>query len=153
MKIDVDLSTFNHKIDELVKFHEVDMLSVVNNAVYFNYFEDARVKYLQDLKIKYNLQEVMEDNSFFIMRRNEIEYIEPAQFDDKLIVFTKIDWIKNTSFGFSHVIINELTKRLIAIGTGILVYIKLSTKEKQQLPAEFYEAVNDFEKDVLIKKD
>ncbi|MCK5086805.1 MAG: thioesterase family protein, partial [Melioribacteraceae bacterium] len=120
---------------------------------YFNYFEDARVKYLQDLKIKYNLQEVMEDNSFFIMRRNEIEYIEPAQFDDKLIVFTKIDWIKNTSFGFSHVIINELTKRLIAIGTGILVYIKLSTKEKQQLPAEFYEAVNEFEIDVLMKKD
>ena len=153
MKIDVDLSTFNHKIDELVKFHEVDMLSVVNNAVYFNYFEDARVKYLQDLKIKYNLQEVMEDNSFFIMRRNEIEYIEPAQFDDKLIVFTKIDWIKNTSFGFSHVIINEQTKRPIAIGTGILVYIKLSTKQKQQLPAEFYEAVNEFEIDVLMKKD
>ena len=153
MKIDVDLSSFSHKINELVKFHEVDMMSVVNNAVYFNYFEDARVKYLQDLKIKYNLQEVMEDNSFFIMRRNEIEYIEPAQFDDKLIVFTKIDWIKNTSFSFSHVIINEQTKRPIAIGTGILVYIKLSTKEKQQLPAEFYEAVNDFEKDVLIKKD
>lgn len=151
MKIDVDLSSFKHKIDELVKFHEVDMMSVVNNAVYFNYFEDARVKYLQDLKVKYNLQKVMGNDSFFIMRRNEIEYIEPAQFDDKLIVFTKIDWIKNTSF--SHVIINEQTKRPIAIGTGILVYIKLSTKEKQQLPAEFYEAVNDFEKDVLIKKD
>jgi len=153
MKIDVDLSSFNHKINELVKFHEVDMMSIVNNAVYFNYFEDARVKYLQDLKVKYNLKEVMENDSFFIMRRNEIEYIEPAQFDDKLIVFTKIDWIKNSSFGFSHVIINEQTKRPIVIGTGILVYIKLSTKEKQHLPTEFYEAVDDFEKDVLIKKD
>lgn len=152
MKIDVDLSSFKHKIDELVKFHEVDMMSVVNNAVYFNYFEDARVRYLQDLKVKYNLNEVMENDSFFIMRRNEIEYIEPAQFDDKLVVFTKIDWIKNTSFGFSHVIINEQTKRPIAIGTGILVYIKLITKEKQQLPAEFYEAVNDYEINVLIKK-
>jgi len=152
MKINVDLSSFKHKIDELVKFHEVDMMSVVNNAVYFNYFEDARVRYLQDLKVKYNLNEVMENDSFFIMRRNEIEYIEPAQFDDKLVVFTKIDWIKNSSFSFSHVIINEQTKRPTAIGTGILVYIKLSTKEKQQLPAEFYEAVNDYEINVLIKK-
>ena len=64
-----DLSLFHHTIKEKVKFHEVDMMGVVNNAVYLNYFEDARVKYLQDLKIKYQLKEIMEGDSFFIMAR------------------------------------------------------------------------------------
>ena len=61
-----DIKNFNHKIVEVVKFHEVDLMGICNNAVYFNYFEDARVKYLQDLKKNYRLLEIMEGDSFFI---------------------------------------------------------------------------------------
>ena len=49
---------FKHKIKEVVRFHEVDILGVCNNAVYFNYFEDARIKYMQDLQKKYQLKEI-----------------------------------------------------------------------------------------------
>ena len=42
---------YKHKITETVKFHEIDMMGVVNNAVYFNYFEDARMDYLQFLHL------------------------------------------------------------------------------------------------------
>ena len=55
----MDINNFKHKITEIVKFHEVDMLGVCNNAVYFNYFEDARIKYLQDLSKKYNFNEFL----------------------------------------------------------------------------------------------
>jgi acyl-CoA thioesterase FadM len=52
----MDLKEFKHSINETVKFHEVDMLGVCNNAVYFNYFEDARIKYVQDLVKKFSLK-------------------------------------------------------------------------------------------------
>ena len=52
----MDISNYKHKIIEVVKFHEVDMLGVCNNAVYFNYFEDARIKYIQDLKRYFGLK-------------------------------------------------------------------------------------------------
>ena len=149
----IDLSLFHHTIKEKVKFHEVDMMGVVNNAVYLNYFEDARVKYLQDLKVKYKLTEIMEGDSFFIMARNEINYLLPATFDDVLIVHTKIEWIKNTSFSFKHIIINEKDNSTIAVGGGILVHIKLSTKEKQTLPSSFVSAIQDFENGVLKKRE
>ncbi|MBU0475713.1 MAG: acyl-CoA thioesterase [Bacteroidetes bacterium] len=147
----MDLTTFHHSIKEKVKFHEVDFMKVVNNAVYFNYFEDARVKYLQDLKAKYNLSEIMTEDSFFIMAHNEIDYLFPAIFDDELIVYTKIEWIKNTSFSFKHIILNEKDGETIAIGGGIFVHIKLSTKEKQNLPLSLISAIQDFEKGVLKK--
>ena len=149
MRKEIDISLFKHKIVEKVKFHEVDMMQVVNNAVYLNYFEDARVKYLQDLKLKYELIDIMEGDSFFIMARNEIDYLHPATFDDELTVYTKIEWIKNTSFGFKHVIKNEITDQVIAIGSGIMVHIKLSTKEKQQLPSNFIRAIQDYEDGIL----
>lgn len=153
MDKEIDISTFKHRIKEKVKFHEVDMMHVVNNAVYLNYFEDARVKYLQDLKAKYELSHIMERDSFFIIARNEIDYLMPAIFDDELNVYTKIEWIKNTSFGFKHVIKNEITNQVIAIGGGIMVHIKLSTKEKQQLPTNFIRAIQDYEGGILKMKE
>jgi len=148
-----DLAMFHHTIKEKVKFHQVDMMNVMNNAVYFNYFEDARVQYLRDLKSKYQLDEIMEGDSFFIMARNEINYLIPATFDDELSVHTKIEWIKNTSFCFKHVITNENNNSTIAVGGGILVHIKLSTKEKQNLPSSFISAIQDYENGVLKKRE
>ncbi len=149
----LDLSLFHHTIKEKVKFHEIDMMGVVNNAVYLNYFEDARVKYLQDLKIKYKLAEIMEGDSFFYNGTERNNYMLPATFDDELIVYTKIEWIKNTSFSFRHVIVRESNNSTIAVGGGILVHIKLSTKEKQNLSTSFISAIQNFENGVLKKKE
>ncbi len=149
----MEISEFKHKIIEEVKFHEVDMMSICNNAVYLNYYEDARIRYLQEIKKKYQFTEVLEGDNYFITAYNDCNYLEPAFFDEVLNVYTKINYIKNTSFGFKHLVENDRTKRIIAEGTGVYVYIKLSTKQKQQLPQEFYEAVQDFEKDLKIIKE
>ncbi|NOX67549.1 MAG: acyl-CoA thioesterase [Chlorobi bacterium] len=149
MDKEFDISTFKHSIKEKVKFHEVDMIRVLNNAVYLNYFEDARTEYLLDLNLKYQLNHLIKEDSFFLMRRNEVEYLHPATFNDELIVYTKMEWVKNTSFGFRHVIKNEKTGQVIAVGSGIMVYIKVSTKKKQPLPDNFVKAVKDFEGDSL----
>ena len=50
LKREADKSKFRHQVKERVKFHEVDVLGVCNNAVYFNYFEDGRLGYVHDLK-------------------------------------------------------------------------------------------------------
>ncbi|MBU2493900.1 MAG: acyl-CoA thioesterase [Bacteroidetes bacterium] len=146
----MEISNYRHKIEEEVKFHEVDMMSVCNNAVYLNYFEDGRVKYIQNLKKKYSLNSIMEGGSFFIMARNEVNYIEPALFDDKLNVYTRVEFIKNSSFGFKHIIENDATKKIITVGSGIFVHINLKTKKSIPLPQEFYDAVTDFEKQVNV---
>lgn len=149
----MEYKKYKHKITEKVKFHEIDMMGVVNNAVYFNYFEDARMDYLQFLKGNYDLGDMMEGDSFFIMAHNEIDYLSPAQYDDELIVYTKIEWIKNTSIGFKHTIVNKKNDNTIAIGAGVMVHIKLSTKEKQNLPVSFITAIQEFEEGVLKKRE
>ena len=138
-------SNYKHKIKEVVKFHEVDMLSVCNNAVYFNYFEDARIKYLQNLSLKYSFKEFLVGNSFVIMAHNEIDYLNSSQLDDELIVYTKISKVSKSSFSFEHYIRRESDMADIAKGGGILVHIDKVTKKSQLLPEEFHRAVLDFE--------
>lgn len=149
----MEISNYSHKIEEEVKFHEVDMMGICNNAVYLNYFEDGRVKYIQNLKQTYKLQTIMEGGSFFITARNEVDYIEPALFDEKLNIYTRIDFIKNSSFGFRHIVENDKTKKILATGVGIFVHINLKTKKSVPLPQEFYDAVSGFEKQVNIVRD
>ena len=148
----MDRLSFKHKITEVVKFHEVDMLGVCNNAVYFNYFEDARIKYLQDLKKNYHLSEIMKDDSFFIMAHNYCDYLMPAKLDDELEVLTKVKSIKNSSFEFEHIILNQNTEDIISKGGGILVHINVKSKKSMHLPDEFYKAIQDFEKGVEINR-
>ncbi|MCF8259267.1 MAG: acyl-CoA thioesterase [Melioribacteraceae bacterium] len=143
---------FNHSILETVKFHEVDMLSVCNNAVYFNYFEDGRIKYMQDLKKRYKLREILENGSFFIMARNECDYIEPAFLDDELKIHTRVEFIKNSSFGFRQLVEKISTGKIIAVGAGVVVHINTRTNKSVPLPSEFYDAVSDLEKEVEILK-
>jgi acyl-CoA thioester hydrolase len=130
---------------ETVKFHEVDMLGVCNNAVYFNYFEDARIKYVQDIVKNYNLKNFLNWDSFFIMVHNECDYMEPALLDDELKIYTKIDYIKNSSFGFRHLVVKKNSNKIIAKGGGAVVHINKNTKHSIPLPHEFYEAVKEFE--------
>ncbi len=51
MKPTKNKNDFKHFYDVTVTFDQVDMMHIVNNAVYFNYFEQARIKYAKDLDI------------------------------------------------------------------------------------------------------
>ncbi len=141
----MNIDNFKHKITEIVRFHEVDMLGVCNNAVYFNFFEDARIKYLQDLSKKYNFSEFLVKESFVIMAHNEIDYINSSYLDDELTVYTKINKVSKSSFSFEHFIYRASDNKDIAKGGGVLVHINKVTKESQPLPEEFHRAVLDFE--------
>ncbi|PKL83599.1 MAG: hypothetical protein CVV24_04260 [Ignavibacteriae bacterium HGW-Ignavibacteriae-3] len=148
----MEISDYKHKIVEEVRFHEVDILGVCNNAVYFNYFEDARIKYLRDLKKQFGLVEFLEGNSFFIMVHNNCDYFESAYLDDQLNIFTRIDFLKNSSFGFKHLVEKIETGKIIARGGGTVVHIDRSTKKASPIPQELYDAVSQFEKNVQILK-
>ena len=127
------------------------MLHIVNNAVYFNYFEQARIRYAKDLGF---LPEkgISLDGTAFYMVRNEINYLKAALFEDRLRVYTRISYIKNSSFGFEHMIENLDTGIIIAEGLGVLVHVDPIKKKSIPLPEEFYQKILEFESKVEILK-
>jgi acyl-CoA thioester hydrolase len=144
-----DKKLFKHKYDLIVKFNEVDMLHIVNNAVYFNYLEQARIKYAKDLGILPNEGMIFNGTAFY-MAHNEINYLKVAQFEEELRVYTRVSYIKHRSFQFEHIIENIKTNIIIAEGSGILVHVDPITKKSLPLPKGFVETVINFEKEVSI---
>ncbi|HKJ81675.1 MAG TPA: thioesterase family protein [Ignavibacteriaceae bacterium] len=152
MKPQFKKENFKHIYKVKVRFNEVDMLSILNNAVYFNFFEQARIHYIKDAGL---LPEkgIFSDNRLYYMARNEINYIKPAFFDDELNIYTRISYIKNSSFGYEHIVEREKDGELLAEGKGVLVHVDPVTKRSTKLSDEFYAKVLQFDPGVeIIKK-
>jgi len=143
-KAEFKVDDFKFYVEETVKFHEVDRMDVCNNAVYFNYFEDARLEYSKMIVNKFNLGKHFDDFPFFIMAHNEIDYYTPARLDDKLKIYTRVNFIGKASFGFEHFVIRE-DGELIAHGRGVVVHIDTETQKPEKMPDEVALAIEKFE--------
>ena len=129
----INIEDFNHKITVKVRFHEVDMLGVCNNAVYINYFEQARLEYVKEAGL---IPEggIFSDGRLFFMVRNEINYLSHAFYDDELDVHSRVSYIKNSSFGYDHIIVRTKTGEVIVDGKGVVVYVDPKTRNQLHLP-------------------
>ena len=149
MKPQYHKSKFKHVYTAKVRFNEVDMLNILNNAVYFNYFEQARIHYVKDAGL---LPEkgIFSNDRLFYMARNEINYLKPAFFDDDINIYTRISYIKNSSFGFEHIVERRNNGDALAEGKGVLVHVDPITKRSVSLPDEFYKKIIAFDPGVEI---
>jgi acyl-CoA thioester hydrolase len=140
---------FKHKYSVTVRFHEVDMLGVCYNAVYINFFETARLEYIKDAGLM-PAKGIFSDGNIFFIVRNEINYRGYAYHDDILDVYSKISYIKNSSFGYDHLIVNQKSGKVIVDGKVVIVHVDSSTRKSKRLPEIFIEKVRRFEPTVKI---
>ncbi|MFN3873292.1 MAG: acyl-CoA thioesterase [Ignavibacterium sp.] len=143
---------FNHKTIVTVRFHEVDMLGVCNNAVYINYFEHARLEYVKAAGL-IPQGGIFSDGKLFFMVRNEINYRDHAFYDDELEVYSRVSYIKNSSFGFDHLIVKKKSGQIIVDGKGVVVYVDPKTRKSTSLPDDFIAKVKRIDPDVKIIRD
>jgi len=140
----MDIKDFKHKITIKVRFHEVDMLGVCNNAVYINFFEHARLEYVKEAGL---IPEggIFSDGRLFFMVRNEINYLGHSFYDDELDVYSRVSYIKNSSFGYDHIIVKRKTAEVIVDGKGVVVFVDPKSRKSTPLTEDFIEKIKKFE--------
>jgi acyl-CoA thioester hydrolase len=147
----MDFSSFKSKITMRVRFSEVDMLGVCNNAVYISYFEEGRLEYMKQAGIVPENGLFTNGKLFFIVR-NEINYRSHTRYNDELNIYTRVGWVKNSSFGFEHLVEKVSTGEIIADGSGVVVQVDQRTRKSEILPQSFIDRISEFEPDVKIIK-
>lgn len=88
-----------------VRSYELDMLGHVNNAVYLNYLEQARLQAFEFLG--WPLQGLLDGSWMTTVARIEIDYRREARFGDRLVVVTEVDRVGRTSITLAHRIERE----------------------------------------------
>ena len=89
---------FRHRTTLQVRFRDIDAFAHVNNAVFFSYVEQARIRYLLDV-----LQPgVGFDRLPLILARVELDYRSPIAFGEEVTIETRVDRVGRKSFGMTH---------------------------------------------------
>lgn len=145
----MDLSEYKQVTQIRVRTFEVDSQGIVHNINYLKYFEIGRVEYRRNLGYAILPTGIFNDGLKVVVVRNEIDYRFPAYLDDLLNVYTKIGWIKNSSFCFEQIVVNEEEEKLICEGKGILVNLN-SKNEPEKLNEKFINEIKSFEKNLII---
>jgi acyl-CoA thioester hydrolase len=111
-----------------IRFADIDAMGHVNNAVYFSYFEQARMAYFKERVAR--IWDWNEDG--VIVARNEIDYIYPVFLNDRMNIRLWVEHVGSKSFTVCYrVVVGE---RLCATGKSVLVCFNHKNKATQVLP-------------------
>lgn len=145
----MEIKDFKHKTTLKVRFHEVDMLGVCNNANYIHYLDEGRLEYSKAAGLV-PAGGIFSDGKLSFIVRNEINYHSHAFYDDELDVYSKISYIKSSSYGYDHIIVKKKNGEVIADGKGVVVYVDAKTRKSIPITDEIIEKIKNFEPDVKI---
>lgn len=122
-----------------IRFGDIDSYDHVNNVVYLQYLEDARVQ-LTYAKLPGGgtFQDLLGADLFTLVGRNEIEYLAPISFRPEPIAVNI--WITNvggSSFDFGYTVTEADTSVVYAQAATSMVLVSRSTGRPVRLtPAQ-----------------
>lgn len=124
-----------------LRFNDLDMAGHVHNSEYLNYFEIGRIDFFnQVIDSNWDWKE-----KGILVARNEIDYLKPTHFHDKIFVETACEDIGKKSITLSYKIFNdkEGVKELCAKGRSILVCFDFNTNTSVAVFEEWKKSLED----------
>jgi len=132
---------FNIGQADRVRFHELDVLNHVNNAVYLSWFESFRVAYMRDYGIANFV--ASGERPVLVLRNVDVEYKAPLHLDEEYIVVGRSLSYRRTSWKMQYAVVAR--GQICAVGHAVIVLMEEDAVTRKALPQAFI--------DVITKKD
>lgn len=97
---------FTYAAPLTVRFSDLDMYGIVNNAVIISYLEYARIEYLKHIGL---MADWMDPNSPVapVLADIQCDYVKPIQYDEQLQIYVKVEKIGTSSIDIHYLAKNE----------------------------------------------
>ncbi len=133
-----------HRIS--VQWGDQDAFGHVNNAVYFTFFESARVSYLEEIGFWSNPGRPPEGP---VLARISCSFRHQLQFPATIRVGTRVVQMRNRSFSLEQAIFLEDSETLVADGDSVVVWFDYVKGQSIELPQALRDAVHRIEGESL----
>jgi len=121
-----------------VAWGEMDAFNHVNNAVYFRWFETARIAYFERIGL---LDHMRTTNVGPILAETRCRYRRPLTFPDTLTLGARVSAIDATGFLMQYRVGSESLGTHAAEGDGRIVIFDYSAGRKASVPEAIREAI------------
>ncbi len=111
---------------------EMDLYGHINNVAYFKYQQAARVHFWETIGL------TAQDGSAGLgplLAAAKVQFVKALLYPGAVHIQTAVTFVKNTSFGLTHRMLNDAGK-LCAEGDDVVVVWDYGAGEKKVIPAE-----------------
>jgi len=135
------MNEFPVKLPLRIDWSEMDLFGHVNNVAYFKYIQASRVNYweISGLSADFDKTKIGP-----ILLSTSCQFIKPLFYPGNIVVECRIEFIKITSFGIHHRILNEQGE-VAAEAHDVIVTFDFKKNEKAPVSEEFRNAVAEIE--------
>jgi acyl-CoA thioester hydrolase len=128
---------FNFSTEVRVRFAETDAQGVAHNSNYFIWFEVCRIDYLERHAGGY--QRLRDEGIESLVLESHARFLQPARFDDRLLVHARCVNVRGARFGFEYVVERDGTT--LADGWTAHGVVDATTLRPTRIPSWLVEAI------------
>jgi len=125
-----------------VAWGDMDAMGHVNNAVYFRYFETARIAYFERVGF---LEEMKRSGTGPILASTRCRFRRPLTYPDRVFVGTSASDLQEDRFLMLYRVVSEALGDVTAEGDGLIVSYDYCKNERAPLPAGVVLQIDDLE--------
>lgn len=117
-----------------VYYEDTDAGGVVYYANYLRFMERARTEWLRKLGFEQD-ELIAQHDVLFAVRRVQVDYRQPARFNDSLVVSVKVVEAGKASLTFAQAIYRESDNTLLCEGKIKIASLEASSFKPRAIPA------------------
>lgn len=126
-----------------VAWGEMDAYAHVNNVVYFRYFENARILYLERIGWMRSMQET---GLGPIIASTQARYRKPITYPDHLFIGARVSDIQSDRVTFDYRLVSAKWNAVAAEGQALVVSYDYRAAAKAPIPEAIRQAIGQLEK-------
>ena len=135
-------SDYHTQLKLRIDWADLDLFGHVNNVAFFKYIQAARVNYCEQI----GLTSVNDATKLsFMVASSQCQFKKPLLYPGEVTVFTKVEWIKNSSMQLSYLIFDPAGD-LVAQAADVIVIFDHHNKNKVVISAELRKTIERIEK-------
>lgn len=125
-----------------IDWSEMDLFGHVNNVAFFKYLQAARVHYweLIGLSAHFNKTHIGP-----ILASSTCNFKKPLHYPGSIIVWSSVEFMKSSSFGIHHFILND-NDEVAAEGHDVIVMYDFNQNEKTAIPDWLRQKIEETER-------
>jgi len=132
---------FHSSTDVQLRFSDVDALGHVNNSIYFQLFDFAKIHYFKHVR--------NDDTNWgqpsIIIASVKCDFLSQTHFNEPIKILTQVDHIGDKSLTLLQQLINSDTQEVKCVCSTVMVNLDPTTGQPSRLPDVWRNAIAAFE--------
>ena len=125
-----------------VQWGDQDPFAHVNNAIYFRWFETARIQYLERIQLT---GQAAESQLGPILAAISCQFRRPVVYPDWVQIGSRVTRLGRSSFGMEHRLWSERLAAVAAEGDSTIVVFDYQTQKPQPIGPELRQTIEELE--------